>query len=60
MGTRKVDSEDMYLVLTEKGLTFDEIADMNHHRQYVLYRGSKIQKFSTTEEFEAWQASRKL
>ena len=55
---KEVDKEELYLKLIEQGLSFDEIADMNHHRQYVLFRGPKTRTFATTEEFNAWQASR--
>ena len=53
----KITMEDLYLELVEKGYTFDQIADMNPHRQYILRRGPKIVKFATTEEFNAWQTA---
>jgi hypothetical protein len=55
---RKVDKEELYLKLIETGLSFDEIADMNYHRQNVLFRGPKTRTFETEEELRAWQASR--
>ena len=56
---KRVDREEVYLYLTkEYGFTPAEIANMNQYQIYVYYRGSKVVKLATLDEYNAWKLKR--